>query len=853
MSYIIYLNGQKLRGSQSFNLAQTKQVNDIASLTNRNSNYTLPVKVDRNAENDLIFNNAFKVGNQSNTAYTKAQCDVIDADTGLHFIYKGYAVLTESSPKEYSITIYDGIIDFYKAIENLTITEIGVTELNHIKNIANVVETWNDTTLPYRYILADYNGNNYNVLLQPNIDFQVPSALCEYIWNRIFSYIGFTFSGSIFQHEKFKNLWLTYPKPVPTEEPITEPVTEQDSLIITNDTSIPYNGGTFYGTTSYVEFLPTSSAVDPAYLGLLSGAVNDGLFRISFSAGSFTLNTSSGNIVSTRIRVQVVDALNQPVSTNFVDITEANFIDVFLHAGDRVFLTLVRMDVNYPLTASSSPAATTILTGDPITTTIEVITGYTLGFDQAFIDYKVSDFIKEILIEFGLTPYKDKFTNTIKFMTLYELLQNQSVSDWSDKFIGKSGEKYTFGNYAKRNIFKPKYNDDGMTHNNGYIEVNNENLPDEITLHQSNIYSPNRIKSAFLTSSNVYPIWSKEVKDDATIEYKDLDGRFYFMRAEKVYTPMTVCSVILGGTVENSFYYRESYYRLSYSNVVDDWYRPIKSIFDKAKLVVNQFWLTKKDIYNIDLSKLIVVKQLSSYFLINKISNFTPGKITNVECIEVDYFKETDIIVPEPIDYTAYIGVPTIADCQVTLPVTTNYPLPVQCELVVYSGGYDSLANLVFNQMTILPVPSAELAGGTISFPISQLPYNALGYKFALRILTADAFSPVLSAQTEVVVLDGSCYDPIVVTTAVIDSVEIINEDTYTKTYRINFTSDAVLPSQVDYKYYTPPSGIFGGWEGYFPILAAVNHIDVTLGTMFGSPTKFKIKIGTIESDDFPI
>lgn len=851
MSYIIYINGQRLRGSQNFNLAQTKQVNDIASLTNRNSNYTLPVKVDRNAENDLIFESAFKVGNQSNTAYTKAQCDVIDADTGLHFIYKGYAVLTESTTKEYSITIYDGIIDFYKAIENLTITEIGVTELNHIKNIANVVETWNDTTKPYRYILADYNGNNYNVLLQPNIDFQVPSALCEYIWNRIFSYIGFAFSGSIFQHEKFKNLWLTYPKPVPTEEPITEAVTEQDSLIITTDTSIPYNGGTFYGSTSYVEFLPTSSAIDPAYLGLLTGAVADGLFRISFSAGSFTLNTSSGNIISTRIRVDVVDSLNQPVSSSFVDITEANFIDVFLHAGDRVFITLVRMDVNYPLTGSSSPAATTILTGDPITTTIQVITGYSLGFDQAFIDYKVSDFIKEILIEFGLTPYKDKFTNGIKFMTLYELLQNQSVSDWSDKFRGKASEKYTFGNYAKRNVFKPKYNDDGMTHNNGYIEINNENLQDEITLHQSNIYSPNRIYSPFLTSSNVYPIWTKEVKDDATIDYKDLDGRFYFMRAEKVYSSMTVGSVILGGTLENPFYYRESYYRLSYSNVIDDWYRPIKSIFDKAKLVVNQFWLTKKDIYNIDLSKLIVVKQLSSYFLINKISNFTPGKITNVECIEVDYYKESDIIVPVPIDYTANIGVPTIADCEVTLPVTTNYPLPAQCELIVYSGAYDFLANLVFNQLTILPVPSAELAGGTISFPISQLPANPYGYKFAIRIITNNVFAPVLSAQTEVVVLDGSCYDPPVVTTAVIDSIQTLSSGSLTNTYRINFSSDAVLPIQLDLKTYNPAGGIFGGWTDWTSIVAETNSIDFAVGVMFGAPSKFKIRIGTIESAEF--
>ena len=82
---------------------------------------------------------------------------------------------------------------------------------------------------------------------------------------------------------------------------------------------------------------------------------------------------------------------------------------------------------------------------------------------------------------FGLTAFKDKYTNTIEYLTLDEILQNTNViDDW--KFISKNSEKYAYSNFAKKNNFKYKYNDNNLNYNDGAIFIQNENLKDETRL-----------------------------------------------------------------------------------------------------------------------------------------------------------------------------------------------------------------------------------------------------------------------------------------------------------------------------------------------------------------------------------
>lgn len=503
--------------------------------------------------------------------------------------------------------------------------------------------------------------------------------------------------------------------------------------------------------------------------------------------------------------------------------------------------------------AGSSPNGSTFLGGSTITATLDYINGYILGFDQAFIDYKVSDFIREVLIRFGLTPFKDKYKNKIVFKTLFEVLQNNTVVKLDDSFVKKTGEKYVFGEYAKRNIFSYKYNDENMTHNDGFIQIDNENLADEYPILNSSIFSPERLRSLFLGGSNVYKIWNKEVKDDGTLQYKDLDKRFYLMRAERINSIVYIKSELLSDEDSHPFYYRESYHKLSFREIISSWYPTISKIFNKAKLITAEFNFNRIQINNFRFDVIYFIEKLSSYFLANKLTD-SNGRNTKLELIEVDYYTQpSDVIIENP-DYQISIGTVYIEDCRIYIPVTTNYELPVDVELVVYTATFDVLSNLIYQELVLLPTPTATLdSSGIVSFDISQIPSSIFAYRFGIRINNSNVFLSTVSGMSNTIMIDGSCYLAPVITNLNITSVNQILDGGLYKTYLVSFSTDALFPIQLSIRTYKPPQGLFGGWSPYDQILVTTNSFEWSVSSVFGDATKFQIKIGSIESPIFDL
>jgi hypothetical protein len=803
MSYLLYINGLEVEIS-SLNIAQTKQVNDIANITNRNSNFTQSIKIPKTANNTFVMRQAGLVGNKSNVPYIKNECDLIDADTGEHFIYKGWAVLIETTDKEYNLTIYDGSIDFYRAIENITITQCGISDLNHVKSLSNVISTWNEVK-PYKYLLADYNGNNFfNDRI--NIDYQVPSASIPYIWERIFDFIGYEYEGSVFTHEDFQNAWLTFPKPTGELEPNRILINEQ-----TTDNQ-------YY----VINFISS---------GNLSGSfttINSDVWRFNFiettaqntTTGQVTTTTAPVSTVPVRSYVEILETGTYSIDFENAEglffmisvrnaLNELLFLETFQNGyvfnatiGDKVYCSItpdpaLGINAEWVVAGGGGTIGLPIIGVNPpdmseIVVKFSRVDGYAVNFDEIFIDFKVSDFIKEILIRFGLTPFKDKYTNKVRFLTLYELLQNQDIDNYSDKFINKTSEKYSFGGYAKRNNFKYKYNDDASNHNNGYIEIENENLAEEKTIIQSLIYSPELKQSDFLVNSNVYKIWDKQIKDDNTIEYKDLENRFYFQREEKVIGTVLLISELTSDIAQSGNYSRESYFRLSYQSIIFDWYRPIQAIFDKAKLVTANFWLKAVEVASLDLSKLIYVEQLSSYFLINKVNNFVKGKPTKLELIEVDYLSQPDVTIPIVDELYLFITDYEVVDCELILTVDTNLPQPFSTDLIVFNLGFVSG---VPTWTETIQIPNIEVTvdSDTAIVPLDTFELYPFGYKFGFRKNIAFN-APLVSNLTEPIILDGSCFigTPVVGSTLTITNAVAIAVNGFQRTLRVYFTSDFV-------------------------------------------------------------
>jgi len=646
MSVILYINGNIVDLDDKAVIAQTKQVNDINTLQDRQASYTNKFKAPKTAKNIKTMGFASLTGNLSNIPYQKNEC-YLYSDTGECFIYKGWAIIKDAG-NSYDIALYDGIIDLYKLIENKSLADLDLTELDHDKNVANVIATWDFSTIyNYRYITADFNGNTGDTTNgEINIDYLVPSVWIPYLWQKIQDVFGVTFEGTVFQTQNFRNFWMTYPKGLQSGE-------EDQTIIFKSDDFAPIV------TTGNSLYQPTYNTT---LVNDLAGSIDNIYLQVPTTGSYFmkikgTLFGKRGQLeanakIKLRINLAgeqisyVYDFLNSPQyfeegANDAVSGEEFEFTSQILQLQEFD-------DVSLLIGNSEDYGAYQLFAGDANELDIELIRvdPPSIEFGDELTDFSIRDFITEIIYRFGLTMFKEPYSSTYTFLTLEEQLQNAELVDWSDKFSSKDSENYIVGTYAQQNYFRHNYNDKESDYNDGFIGIDNVNLQDTKDLVKSKIYSPEKIQVQYLNrTSNVYKLWDKEIKEDeAEPNYKPLDKRYYFVRAEiKSFvdmgfgSPFTVISNELGQSQNAGFVWVENFSRLSYSNVIQDYYTPIAGILNKSIAIKATMQLNKLDIVNFDFKKLYYIDQLSNYFIVNKINNYIPGKLTKVDLTRVIY------------------------------------------------------------------------------------------------------------------------------------------------------------------------------------------------------------------------
>ena len=596
----LIINGYDIELIPDEKIARTLQVNDILSINNRQTNYTNTFSIKRTDKNKKAFDYLGVVSVLSYVPYRLNEV-YLYSDDGECIVYKGRAVV-QSTDKDYKINIYDGNIDLYKAIENKSLGDLDLSQIDHNKILSTVVNSFT-ANLNYKYIVADYNGKMVYNSNRINIDYLVPSAKVSYLWNKIFTEYGFTYSGSIFNTVDFTNLWLTYPKFQETTQIVTE----------------------IFNVTTAV----SSTPVFPTFIVPETGTYQIGGNNIS---GSITVSlfTYGGTLIET---ITITPSL----FINGVSVT--NNATFNLNIGDVVTLDFVYPNLNNAdvITAvDNAPFQTQLI--------VSQYQGVPISFTNELKDFSIRDFITEILNRFGLTPFKDKYSDHYKFLTLQELLQDNQTIDWSrekNKFVEKISERYIFGSYAQENNFTYKYNDAESDYYNSDILINNVNLPDSKTVVNSRFFAPEKDRTVLIhdLQSNVYKMWNKEVKDDGTITYKPLQKRYFLMReASHTFTTNTqIGSESLGTHQTITTIPVETFYNLRMQDIIRNYYGAIGSILNYSKIVDATIYLSENDISNMDFSKLYWIKELSSYFLLNKVLNFVKKGIIRVELIKVDY------------------------------------------------------------------------------------------------------------------------------------------------------------------------------------------------------------------------
>ncbi|MGV0964774.1 hypothetical protein [Empedobacter falsenii] len=654
----LYINSQKV----DFEINDNKdfeysiQVHDLASVESVNASYSTSFKLPKTKRNTEIFKSLGLTGAISNIPYKKTSAKlVVD---GVTLISDGWLRVNSTDKDTYNVNIENGILDFFASIANKNIgEEVELKELDHEKNIDAVLSSF-DLSKPYLYVIADYNGlskitrQNVDYL---NADYLTPSAKVSWLWSKIFSTFGYTFTGSIFDSEDFQRLYMTYPKS-PAIQSDDQQEIEPVLIATVNQTSrkdymtdnwddwfiqvplpvitVPNAGATkldeFYFT---VAESGTYRFTNEGFIGWDEYNYEDGRDQtdprrkdtqnLVLKLDSFYAETSSSAYI-------VAQHLGTPNTGSF---------DIPLKAGERVGFRYYLRDSNL------SNWAIDHIEVHSIKLKIEQVSKSQISFSEELTKFSVTDFFKEILWRFALTPFIDNETKNIHFMTLNERLNNSQVIDWSSKYIKRNSEEYELGDYGQKNLFKHKYNDSNAKYNDGAITVLNENLEESKDLVTSKIYTNDNSLTTIMTGlaeSNVYPIWSQDIKEEKDdtgntkikIEYKELNDRYYFIKSKQVDQSVKIGSPTFQIYTDTSSYPFVDSIDTTYKELTPKYYSNFEKIANNAIIHTIQLALKPLDIANISLQSLVYFSQESAYYLLNSLK-YKPNGQSEGEFIKI--------------------------------------------------------------------------------------------------------------------------------------------------------------------------------------------------------------------------
>ena len=630
----IWLDGQPLDLYDDTNIRQTIVANDISEIKDRQASYTNSFSVPKTANNVRIMQGLGIHSDTSRMPYIKPECQL--KYDGFDLVVNGWANITETTD-EYKIHVYSGIINFFKEIENKTIGVYLADDLvaiDHDKTLSTVINSF--TNPAYRYLIADYGGDFLTTDEKVNIEYLMPSVNARWLWDKIHDKAGFTYTGTFM--DDLDDKWITYPKAKDIDENIVEYGTanfDKTSARIVNpyvsypwvkytapdyhffvaNSTTPVGGWDSYGWPMHPLVGYYGHFVVPAtgnYKIEISGSVDVG--------SAISVNVHHLYLVKNGLGKTPEQAINSGwlIKTN---VTLGNTFDcsyviqnLALSAGETLALALKRDSGNQDYEYQSS-----------VQIKISKIEQTQISFTEELRNFAVKDFIKEMLVLYGVTVFPDENSSNLDYLKLDERL-NGDVIDWSDNYLERKSEQYIYNDYAQRNRFRFKYTEKDAEYNDGFLTIENLNIPEHKVVYDSKFYSPekdfSKIKiGGIFYDSFVFKMWDKEIQRDNTIEYKSKDNRFYLINEQWVTAPATLKSSLTGNEQSVTAFPMGVFAGIALQDMIDDYYPLFKNIVQDSRIHVIDLNLNLADIYHLDLRKVYYFRQEQQYYFLNKLTH----------------------------------------------------------------------------------------------------------------------------------------------------------------------------------------------------------------------------------------
>lgn len=632
----IWLNGQALDLHDDTNIRQTIVANDISEIKDRQASYTNSFSVPKTANNVRVMEGLGIHSDTSKMPYIKPECQL--KYDGFDLIVNGWANITETTA-DYKIYVYSGIINFFKEIENKTIGVYLADDLiaiDHSKTVPTVVNSF--TNPAYRYLIADYGGDFLTTDEKVNIEYLMPSVNARWLWDKIHDKAGFTYTGTFM--DDLDDKWITYPKAKNVDENIVEIGTAgygiTSARIVFPDTPYPWvkftNKDFHYFVANSINasnggvWIPYGFAMHPSvgYYGHFI-VPSTGHYKIEITGSveigaAIPYNLFYLHLVRNGLGKTPEQAINSSAPIKAFFSVGGSFDCTFtipviqLSAGEQLALALKREVGKSDYQYQSS-----------VQIKISKIEQTQISFTEELRNFAVKDFIKEMLVLYGVTVFPDENSSNLDYLKLDERL-NGEVVDWSEKYLERKSEQYIYNDYAQRNRFRFKYTEKDAEYNDGFLTIENLNIPEHKVVYDSKFYSPEKelskikIGSTFYDSF-VFKMWDKEIQRDNTIEYKSKDNRFYLINERWVTAPATLKSSLTGNEQSVTAFPMGVFSGIALQDMIDDHYPLFKNIVQDSRIHVINLNLNITDLYHLDLRKVYYFNQEQQYYFLNKLTH----------------------------------------------------------------------------------------------------------------------------------------------------------------------------------------------------------------------------------------
>lgn len=630
----LIVNNNKIELSKETSIKYTKQISDIFDIASVACSFTNSFEFDKTPANSQTMQQLGISGDSSLVPYQKNNA-ALKVD-GFDLISQGWFDISPTE-ENYKGRVIDGMIDFFKAIENKTMgNDLDLSNFNHEKLLSTVIASF--TNQYYQYLVADYGGKN---LFETgiNIDYLAPSFSVKKLWDLIFTTFGFTCDYTNLSY--LDGLYITYPKDVSEGQ-----TNELIATLLKN----PYNN------TNRVN-LAGFTYPSPNYFWD-SNVITEGALILNWQYVIPETNSYNFDLtIAMYCEYRRVNYYSRQIDVEVAILKNGVLIGKIPSAFIESDTTGEERNTTFNLTCNSGDIielsiyvpAILSFRGKPFIaerwkhqSTVFKIYKTDLGttiLENELKDFLIKDFIKEIIWRTGLTPVLNKETNVVNFITLDSRLDFDNAQDYSHCFVKRKSEIYQ-SDYAQKNTFKLKKNIDTDTTGDGYLYVPNVNLSDEKTLAQSKIYAPDKkiVTSFGAFSTNQYKIWETETKDnDGVIEitYKGLSGRFYFVRKETVTGSFNLVSEKLVDSGMVSSLPIAINTDTLFEEAIFKNYSEYQKIFTNFRIHNIDLAMTINDFMGLDLSLPVYLKQENAYYICNKIS-FEEGEKSTGEFIKIN-------------------------------------------------------------------------------------------------------------------------------------------------------------------------------------------------------------------------